>query len=339
MKADGRRLSLYGYELPTGTPGHELLRHSAPSAEMRFHPLRGVYAIYAPQRQDRTFQPKTAEDPLAPFVPGSAPTEIPFGDFEVAIFENRFTSLSFETDDHQTTRYASSRALGKCEVVVYSSEPVGNLFSVGQARRILLIEALIDRYQSLFKDGASYVMPFENRGERIGVTLPHPHGQIYAFAETPPPQAFAARAFASGYDLNADHASWEGAFDVTRRGELNVFCPPFARFPYETWIVPKFDCPGPWTMQSEQIEDLAYLLGDVVRRLDALFQEEMPYMMSFQAAPRGHAGPFQFTVQFFPILRDAGRQKFLASVEQFTGVFTVDVPPETAAQRLRELVA
>jgi UDPglucose--hexose-1-phosphate uridylyltransferase len=75
----------------------------------------------------------------------------------------------------------------------------------------------------------------------------------------------------------------------------------------------------------------------VPRKLDALFGEAMPYMMSFQAAPRGAEASFQFTAQFFPVLRAAERLKFLASVEQFTGVFTVDVVPEDAAQRLRAL--
>ena len=79
------------------------------------------------------------------------------------------------------------------------------------------------------------------------------------------------------------------------------------------------------------------MLGDIPRRLDSLFGAPMPYMMSFQAAPRDAADEFQFTVQFFPIMRDAGRLKYLASVEQFTGVFTVDVVPEQAAERLRAL--
>ena len=200
---------------------------------------------------------------------------------------------------------------------------------------MLLLEALIDRYQALHADGAAYVMPFENRGEQVGVTLPHPHGQIYSFPFVPAPQAAAARAFAEGYDLTADHAGWGGRFDVASAGGVAAFCPPFARFPYETWITPTRRCPGPWAMTGDEIEALATLLGDVPRRLDALFGAPMPYMMSFQAAPGGESAGFQFTVQFYPILRDAGRLKYLASVEQFTGVFTVDVVPEAAAERLR----
>ena len=225
--------------------------------------------------------------------------------------------------------------LGRCEVMVYTSAAEGSLHTIGQDRRVLLLEALIDRYRALHAGGAAYVMPFENRGEQVGVTLPHPHGQIYSFPFVPAPQAAAAKAFAEGYDLTTDHRGWQGRFDVAEVGGVAAFCPPFARFPYETWIMPKRRCAGPWDMAGEEIEALATLLGDVPRRLDALFGAPMPYMMSFQAAPGGASDGFQFTVQFYPILRDAGRLKFLASVEQFTGVFTVDVVPEAAAERLR----
>ena len=89
-------------------------------------------------------------------------------------------------------------------------------------------------------------------------------------------------------------------------------------------------------MSAEEVEGLATLLGDTVARYDRLFDQAMPYMMSFHAAPREDAGGFQCSVQFYPIMRSAGRLKYLASVEQATGVFTVDVDPLAAAALLRE---
>ena len=334
-KADGRALRVYGYSPHTGSPGEELLAASSDQSELRRDPLRGTVSLYAPHRQARTFNPSAAQDPLAPA--GGAVTEIPFSDFELAIFDNRFPSLKPGAPASALTEWSDGAATGRCEVVVYTSAAEGSLHTIGQDRRVLLLEALIDRYAALHADGAAYVMPFENRGEQVGVTLPHPHGQIYSFPFVPAPQAAAAKAFAGGYDLTADHDRWGGRFDVAAAGDVAVFCPPFARFPYETWIMPKRRCPGPWAMTADEIEALAELLGDVPRRLDALFGAPMPYMMSLQAAPGGAAKDFQFTGQFFPILRDAGRLKFLASVEQFTGVFTVDVVPEAAAERLRTL--
>jgi len=332
-KSDGRALRVYGYQPHTGAAGEELLAAASDQSELRRDPMRGTYALYAPHRQARTFQPSAAADPLAPA--GDAVTEIPFRDFELAIFDNRFPSLKPEAPSGALTGWAGGPATGRCEVVVYTSAAEGSLHTIGQDRRLLLIEALIDRYRALHAEGAAYVMPFENRGEQVGVTLPHPHGQIYSFPFVPAPQAAAAKAFADGYDLLADHARWAGRFDVAAAGEVAALCPPFARFPYETWIMPTRRCGGPWAMTRDEIEGLATLLGDVPRRLDALFGAPMPYMMSFQAAPGGESAGFQFAVQFYPILRDAGRLKFLASVEQFTGVFTVDVVPEVAAERLR----
>ncbi len=334
-KADGRAMRIYGYAPHEGAPGDELLASASDQSELRRDPLRGTWSLYAPHRQARTFNPSAAADPLAPA--GGAVTEIPFSDFELAIFDNRFPSLKPDAPASALTGWADGPAIGRCEVVVYTSAPDGSLHTIGQHRRVLLIEALIDRYKALFADGAAYVMPFENRGEQVGVTLPHPHGQIYSFPFVPAPQAAAAKAFAEGYDLTADHRAWGGRFDVASAGDVVAFCPPFARFPYETWIMPRRRCPGPWAMTSDEIEALATLLGDVPRRLDAMFGAPMPYMMSFQAAPGGESAGFQFTVQFFPILRDAGRLKYLASVEQFTGVFTVDVVPEAAAERLKAL--
>ncbi len=336
-KSDGRMLALYGNQPHDGPVLDELLRPAAAPGELRRDPLRGTSAIYAPHRQSRTFLPPAAEDPLAPAHPGAAPTEIPFEDFELAVFENRFPSLSPAPSSGGLSSWASEPATGQCEVVVYTKEATGSLSTISQARRILFVEALIDRYKRLHDAGLAYVMPFENRGEQVGVTLPHPHAQIYAFPEVPPPQAAAARAFCNGFDLISAHASWGAEFDVTGDSETVAFCPPFGRFPYETWIMPKRPCAGPWELGAEGVRSLARLMGDVPRRLDALFGEPMPYMMSFQAAPHMSSPNFQFTVQFLPMLRSAGRLKFLAGVEQFTGMFTVDVVPEAAAEKLRQL--
>lgn len=336
-KSDGRNVSLYGFEPPSGIAGPELVGLGNHRSELRRDPLRNTWAIYSPHRQARPFMPANSADPLAPGRPGSDATEIPFSDFELAVFDNQFSSLQSNEVAAAPSRWATGPANGRCEVIVYTSESEGSLQTVGHERRVLFIEALIDRYKTLFDEGAAYVLPFENRGQEVGVTLPHPHGQIYAFPSVPEPQAAAARAFESGYDLIADHTSWEGVFDVVSDDRFVAFCPPFARFPFETWIMPNRPCRGPWDLDAEGVEALARMLGDIPRRLDSLFDAPMPYMMSFQAAPRDSGDDFQFTVQFFPVMRDAGRLKYLASVEQFTGVFTVDVVPEQAAERLRSL--
>ena len=186
VKADGRELFLYGYEPHTLPALHESNDPVAKGGELRWHPFRREWNLYAAHRQNRTYKPASAADPLAPTRPGGEPTEIPFSDFELAIFENKFTSLHADAAEPPViSGVETARAVGRCEVVVYSPEQTGNLHSVGQARRRLLIAAWIDRYETLLGKGCAYVMPFESRGEEVGVTLHHPHGQIYGFGRTP----------------------------------------------------------------------------------------------------------------------------------------------------------
>ena len=334
IKPDGRDLFLYGRAPHMGDVRAEFSDPISTGSILRKHPLRGTWAIYSPHRQKRTFKPDAAADPLAPARPGAI-TEIPFDDFELAIFGNKFPSLHPDGPAPAGADWEEARASGGCEVVVYSPEQSGSLATLSQSRRVLLIEALIERYAAHFAAGAEYVLPFENRGDAVGVTLHHPHGQLYAFPFIPAPQASAAKAFADGYDLSEERAKWGDEYTVTHAQAVTAFVPPYARFPYETWIASDIPRVGPWAMTGGEIEGLATLLGEVTARYDAMFGEPMPYMMSFQAAPRGNE-TFQFTVQFYPLHRDKGRVKYLAGVEQTTGVFTVDVDPIRAAKMMRE---
>ena len=337
VKADGRAVTLYGYVPPDATPVNEGLQAEPTAPELRWHPLRGEWNIYAGARQNRTFKPGAATNPLAAAIAGGPPTEIPFADFELAIFENRFPSLRGDTSPVEPAEaFENKPAHGHCDVVVYSPEPKGSLASLSQDRRVLLVNAWIDRYQDLFTKGFDTVLPFENRGDAVGVTLHHPHGQIYAFGKTPPVQAAAARAFDAGYDLAAKLDAWRTAYEVTSVGGITAFAPPFARFPYEVWLAPYTPRRGPWEVTLEEIDGFASLLGDVTARYDRLFGRECPFMLSLHAAPQSAGAGFHFTAQFYPLLRSADKVKYLASVEQSTGVFTVDILPEAAAIALRE---
>ncbi|MEM9600895.1 MAG: galactose-1-phosphate uridylyltransferase [Pseudomonadota bacterium] len=337
-KADGRDLLLYGYVPHRGDPSPQSGGAVAKGGELRFHPLRQEWNLYAPHRQNRTFKPSPADDPLSPTHPGGPETEIPFEDFELAIFENKFTSLHREAPEPQSVAgIKSAVARGHCDVVVYTPERTGSLYSVGQDKRRLLLTAWIDRYASLFAQGHAFVLPFESRGDAVGVTLHHPHGQIYAFPFIPDVQRKAAQAFQKGYNLAAHMADYRGTYSVCEAGGIDAVCPPFARFPYETWLVPRRPVQGPWDFTEEEADGFAHLLGDMTRRYDALFGETTPYMLSLHAAPNGRYRDWQFSTQFYPLMRAPGRIKYLASVEQATGAFTVDVMPERAAAELSKL--
>ncbi len=335
-------MMLYGYRPHDGRIAEDMLVGGPKEAELRYHPLRQDWSVYASGRQNRTFKPSTVDDPLSPTLPGGNATEIPFADFELAIFENRFPSFSGlgENETHEIGAPAgvqTAPATGRCEVVVYAKEGTGSLATLSQERRELLVHAWIDRYRELYGAGAAYVLPFENRGEEVGVTLHHPHGQIYAFSIVPEVQRKAAEAFASGYDLAAHMQDWQGAYGVAEQSGVLAFAPPFARFPYEIWIAPTQRRTGLWDMDDAEISGFAHLLGDVTRQYDAFFGRECPYMLSLHAAPAGKHDNWHFTAQFYPLLRSADKVKYLASVEQSTGLFTVDVAPEDVACALREL--
>lgn len=335
-KADGRGLTLYGYAPPMGEPVPDSLDGAGPGAELRWHPLLGRWSVYAAHRQRRTFMPSAADDPLAPTLPGGALTEIEFSGFEVAVFQNRFASLHPDAAPPQAPPgVRGGTAAGDCEVVVFSPEAEGSLATLSQERRRLIVAAWTDRYARHHAAGAAYVLPFESRGADVGVTLPHPHGQVYAFGFVPPEQALAARAFADGYDLAREMAAWD-AYTVEAAGPLRAFVPPFARYPYEVWIAGLEPAQGPWDYGAEAFDAYAYLLGRVTARFDAVFGQATPTLMSLHAAPGGASPGYQFTTQFYCLMRAPGRLKYLATVEQATGVFTVDVMPEAAAKTLRE---
>ena len=130
-------------------------------------------------------------------------------------------------------------------------------------------------------------------------------------------------------------ADWGDGYRVAEEGGVAAVCPPYARFPFETWLIPLRRVPGPWAMTRDELDGFAHLLGDMTRRYDAYFERDAAFMLTLHAAPDVADGTYHFTAQFYPILRAPNRVKFLASVEQGTGVFTVDVMPETAAQSLR----
>lgn len=335
LKQDGRALFLYGYAPAPRTPLPEADLPSSAGSELRWHPLRQEWAVYAATRQHRTFKPDAAADPLAPSRVGQAGTEIPFEDFELAVFENRFPSFYQAAQEPDLGFTETAKAEGRCEVIVYAPESAGSLATLGQARRRLVVEAWIDRYLALFAQGCAFVMPFENRGDEVGVTLHHPHGQIYGFPVVPAPQANALAAFEAGYDLAAQVPAWRERFALAEAGGLMAYVPPFARFPYEVWISSLDGASGPWAFDETQADGFAHLLGEVTRCYDAFFGRETPYMMTLHAAPYGQDNAFQFTTQFYPMLRAPDRPKYLASVEQGTGIFTVDVLPEDAARQLR----
>jgi len=297
----------------------------------RWDPLAGEWVVIAAARQDRTFLPPADQCPLDPSKPGH-PTEIPASSYDVVVFENRFPSLA--------------EPLGRCEVVCFTSAHDSSFAALSPQRVRTVLEAWVDRTQALSAlPGTRQVYCFENRGEEIGVTLHHPHGQIYAFPFVAPKLArmvAQARSYEGGGNLFDDMVASEvaaGVRVVTQNAHWVAFVPEAARWPYEVRIFPSSRVPDLPSLGAEARSAFGPLYLDVLRRFDALFDRPAPYIAAWHQAPVGDSearDQFAVHLQVLSVRRAAAKLKYLAGTESGMGVWINDIVPEEAAQRLRE---
>ena len=347
-KPDGRSLWLYARQpIPDG------LAAPSPSAQpvaanshLRWHPLRGEWIAYASHRQHRTFLPPPEWNPLAVTTDVAAPTEVPAGPWEVAVFENLFPTLTGLAHDPPESIVETRPGRGACEVVVFTQDPTASLGRLPLDRIALIIDVWADRYEALgARDDVDYVFPFENRGVEVGVTLHHPHGQIYAYPFVPPVAARELeqqKAFhdARGRGLLEDLLTREVADAARRviyRGEhVLALVPVCARYPYEVWVAPMRPAPSLAALTSAERQDFARALKTVILKYDGLWQRPFPYIMAFHQAPTdGRPHPEAHVhVEFYPAYRMPNRLKYLAGSESGAGAFTADTLPEEKAKEL-----
>jgi UDPglucose--hexose-1-phosphate uridylyltransferase len=342
-------------------------RDSGPDGGLRRDPLLGEWVIFATQRRNRPILPTAELCPLCPSRP-NCDTEIPAPDYDVVVFENRFPALRGVVTGFRTIRYPAPQAspaadshleadplplaqhpgYGRCEVVCFTAEHDVSFASLSVRRVRTVLEAWTDRTRALGAiPGVRHVYCFENRGEEVGVTLHHPHGQIYAFPFVPPRTSrLLARARAhrtsSGRNLFDDLVASElaaGRRVVTRNEHWIAFVPPAPRWPYEVMLFPVTRVPDLPALSGPVSAAFADVYRDVLRRLDGLFGAPMPYIAAWQQAPvRASAARAEFALhlQVLPVGRGPGEVKFLAGTESAAGVWSNDVLPEVAARRLRE---
>ena len=334
-RSGGRRLCLYSaapttYQLFDGLPAVD-----SSSAHMRKHPLTGEWIGHASARQGRTFLPNAADCPFCCMSADSDLTDIPVDHYEVAIFSNRFSALTAAPDAPPELGIETAPGTGICEVISYSDDHHASLSTIGVDRIALLVAAVGAQSTDLLaNDAIQYVLPFENRGREIGVTIDHPHGQIYALSHVPNIVARTAAAFDVSNPL-ADLVQTVADDLVLMKNDIGMaFVPEWARYPFEVWVAPYRRVASPDDLTPVEQAGFAALLDGAAKKLDAVAGGIMPLTMSWQIAPKGHEGSFHFHCQFQPLKRSKTKQKFLASVEQFTGFFLVDLPPEKAADIL-----
>ncbi len=351
--ADGRQI-IYFDEADDAVRDLVDLRDLPPAmsrSEIRHDPLLDEWVILASHRQGRTHLPPAEECPLCPST-GDRLTELPSADYDVAIFENRFASLGTAIDalpqadllDGLCERRPGS---GRCEVVCFTSDHGSSFAELTPPRVRTVMEAWADRTAELGAlDDMEYVFVFENRGPEIGVTLHHPHGQIYAYPFVPPRAQRildSARRYRdrTSRSLFADALAREqraGDRVVARSQHWTAFVPAAARWPVEVHVYPHRQVPDLGALSEAERDDFAGLYFDVLRRCDALFGQPLPYVAAWHQAPVHADRDLAYLhLQLFSVRRAPGKLKYLAGSESGVGGWVNDVPPEQIAARLREV--
>jgi UDPglucose--hexose-1-phosphate uridylyltransferase len=341
--ADGREI-IY-FDRDTAAVRSAVDRRPLPATtsatEVRWDPLLGEPVAIASHRQDRTYLPPADECPLCPSRDGRL-TEIPEPDYDVVVFENRFPTFTDRAPGGQ----------GRCEVVCFTSDHDRSFRELTAEQVRAVVEAWADRTAALSAlDGVRWVYPFENRGAEIGVTLSHPHGQIYAYPYLPPTPSRMLEQVRGhreriGENLFATVLSAERAGPrVVVAGERwTAFVPEAARWPVEVHLYPHRRVPDIPALTDAERDDFAVVYLDVLGRLDALYGVPLPYVAAWQQAPVGQdTDPgtaadrdiWHLHLRLLSIRRAPGKLKHLAGSELGAGAFLNDVLPEDVGDRLR----
>ncbi|MDT0610000.1 galactose-1-phosphate uridylyltransferase [Streptomyces lancefieldiae] len=344
--ADGRELVYYDLRDDTvrDAVDRRPLERTVTTSEVRRDPLLGDSVAIASHRQGRTYHPPADECPLCPSQ-GERLSEIPDSSYDVVVFENRFPSLAGDS--------------GRCEVVCFTSDHNASFADLSEEQARLVLDAWTDRTSELSHlPSVEQVFCFENRGAEIGVTLGHPHGQIYAYPFTTPRTALMLRSLAA----HKDATGGENLFDAVLAEELAgdrvvlegehwvAFVPYAAHWPYEVHLYPKRRVADLLGLDEAARTEFPQVYLELLRRFDRIFGEgepPTPYIAAWHQAPFGQLEDFEgvtrddfaLHLELFTIRRTSGKLKFLAGSESGMNVFINDVPPERAAERLREVAS
>jgi UDPglucose--hexose-1-phosphate uridylyltransferase len=351
LLADGREL-IYFDEQPgrdRSRPDTRDLDPTLTESQIRYDPLVDQWVIIAGHRQARTHLPSLADCPLCPSTPGH-PTEIPDDDYDVVVFENRFPSLAATSagmdivpPPEGDSPFVESPGVGRCEVVCFTPDHDSSFAQLTPARVATVLEAWTDRTRELSRlPGVEHIFAFENRGEEIGVTLGHPHGQIYAYPFVPPRAMRMIRAAErhSGC-LHCDALAAEldaGLRVVAESQRWLAFVPHAARWPFEVHLYPRRHVADLTELDNAERAEFPALYLDVLRRFDGIFGAQMPYIAGWQQAPVRHGRrQAHLFLEIFSIRRAPDKLKYLAGSEAAMDVFINDITPEQAAEMLRKV--
>lgn len=353
--ADGRDLFYFddiGSQLPASRkPDSRELPGRPAVAQMRLDSLTGEWVSVAAHRHGRAHLPPANQCPLCPSNSENL-SELP-DVFDVAVFENKSPSFGPDLLSAANPEYASvpnlelgsvRDSVGRCEVVVFSPEHLGSLGAMPTNRVRTVIEALADRTDHLQTlPGVVQVFPFENRGQDIGVTLHHPHGQIYAYPfVTPRTNKLLDSINKYGNDLFADTLKFEqgSARELIKSDNFTAYVPFAGRWPIEIHLLPHRQVQHLAQLSSDEKDELSEIYRRLLHGLDEIYETPTPYISAWHQAPLVDGGEnVRLQLQITSPRRAADKLKYLAGSESAMGAFIADFPPETTAAQLREVLA
>lgn len=348
--ADGRTISYYDQTSTERNKKDNRELSAQPGiGELRLDPLVNEWVAVASHRQHRVFLPPKELCPLCPSTTEKL-TEIPDSNYEVVVFENRAPALTSPDTSWQLPEISgldtpTADAAGRCEVISYTAKHEGSFANLSTTQIRTVLEAWKDRTEQLSKlPFIAHVFPFENRGEEVGVTLHHPHGQIYAYSFIPTrieKMLSAANAhYAKTKRVLLDDVIARELKDsvriITQNSEWIAYVPFAARYPFEIHVAPKKSVPDLAALSDLQSDTFPEIAKEVLLRLDGVFGIEMAYIAGWYQAPvLIGRDRMRLHWQIVSVRRQPGKLKYLSGSESGMGAFIMDLPPEQSAQQLK----
>ncbi len=324
--------------------------------ELRFHPIKNQFVAIATKRQNRTFHPPKDFCPLCPTKNNKMATEIPANDYDIVVFENKFPTLSRNPDKVNRKKlnvenvfsFNMKQSEGICEVVCYTSSHDLFLEDMQVSKISNLIKVWSDRYQTLGKKKfIKYVLIFENKGKEVGVTLSHPHGQIYSFSYIPPVILEELKSSKKYYRQNRKCLHCEiigkeledNSRVIIENNSFVAFIPFYARWPYEVHIYSLRHVGSLCELTNIEVTSLAKVIKELINRYNKLFGFRMPYVMVIHQIPTDgkNYDYYHLHFEFYPPYRTKDKLKYLAGCELGAGTFINDTLPEEKAEELRKV--
>lgn len=317
--------------------------------EFRWNPLLDTWTMVATNRQHRPHLPKD----YCPFCLEDNPS---LPRFDVLAYTNDFPAMSldgFGVTESNKGIFQKKDAIGKCEVILYSPQHNKLLYQLSDGHVLKIVELWNERFKELQKDKRiKYIFEFENRGEEVGVTIHHPHGQLYAYSFIPFKireelnncknyfQKHQRNLFA---DLNTAEKKYKKRI-VSENKSFIAYIPYFTDYPFGVFVVNKKLKGNITQFTLSEKKDLAEMLKKLTAGFDKIYDRPFPYMMCLHQTPvneKKYADAenyYAFHIEFYPPLRAKDKVKWYAGSEMGAGAAANPLDVDECAATLRNLI-